>query len=540
MPEIVAALRQNGLHVFIVDDGSDEPARGALAALSAPEHGVSVHRLPVNQGKGGAVIAGFELAAAAGYTHALQIDADGQHDRAALADLLDAGRAHPGALILGAPIYDRSMPLGRRIGRQITHFWVAVETLTPYRLDAMCGFRIYPLAPTLSLLRHERIGRRMDFDPDILVRLLWRGVRPVTVPVRVNYPEGNISNFRLLHDNWAISRMHTRLVFSMLPRLPSILRHRREQSTHWAGLAERGAYWGLSLLAAAYRLLGRGVCLALLLPVVFYFHLTGSEQRRASRDFLRRAFAAQGAARAPITRDLLRHSFSFARKTLDTFAAWIAARDRPPVEVVDAAELARASGATGGFLMIVSHLGNADFSRAALDPDRRARLSVLVHTQHAENYARLLRRFRPDSALNTLQVTEVDPATIIRLEERIARGGWIAIAGDRTPVRGDNRVSRAAFLGTEASFPQGPYLLAHLLACPVYLMFCLREEGRYRVFFERFADRIDLPRADREEALAAWAARYARRLEAYCLRDPFQWYNFFDFWAPRPGQAGTR
>lgn len=543
VPDIVAALRGHGLAVFIIDDASDEPARSALAALAAPERGVHVHRLPANQGKGGAVIAGFELAAAAGYRHALQIDADGQHDRAALPQLLAAGRAHPDAIILGAPIYDASMPLGRRIGRNITHFWIGVETLRWRRLDSMCGFRIYPLAPTLALLRQERVGRRMDFDPDILVRLLWRGVAPVTVPVRVIYPEGNTSNFRMLRDNWAISRMHTRLVFTMLPRLPSILRRRRERRqapAHWARLAERGADWGLRLLAAVYRLLGRRACLALILPVVVYFHLTGSAQRRASRNFLRRAFAAQGAAREPGRLDTLRHSLGFARKALETFAAWIDAGDRTPVSLADPAEVERAFAGERGVLLIVSHLGNADLSRAALDRERRARLTVLVHTRHAENYARLLRRFRPEALMNTLQVTELDPATMIALEQKIAGGGWLAIAGDRTPVHGESRTSRVPFLGEEASFPQGPYLLAHLLDCPVYLMFCLRDRETYRLHFERFAERIELPRTGRDRALADWAARYAGRLEAHCLSDPFQWYNFFDFWTPAPDKAGTR
>lgn len=142
----------------------------------------------------------------------------------------------------------------------------------------------------------------MDFDPEILVRLIWRGVRPIAVAVRVNYPEGNISNFRMLRDNWAITRMHTRLVLGMVLRLPSILRGRRaarEAPRHWAGLGERGAYWGLRLLAAVYYVLGRRGCMVLLFPVVLYFHITGAQQRRASRKFLRRAYAARREPREP-------------------------------------------------------------------------------------------------------------------------------------------------------------------------------------------------------------------------------------------------
>jgi len=542
---IVARLGQLGLPVLLIDDASDPPTEAALAALAATP-GIAVHRLAVNQGKGGAVIAGLELAQAHGFTHALQIDADGQHELEALPRLLAGARAHPEAIIVGAPLYDATMPLGRRIGRWITHFWVSIETLTPRVLDSMCGFRIYPLAATMEVLRRERIGRRMDFDPEILVHLIWRGVRPITVPVQVHYPAGNVSNFRMLRDNWAITKMHTRLVLRLLPRLPAMILRRRHPVgaplRHWAGLGERGAYWGLRLLAAMYRGLGRRGCMVLLLPVVLYFYLTGSEQRRASCDFLRRVFAVRGEKREPGTFDQWRHALGFARKALETFAAWTGAPDQPPVEIADPAALDRLLVSDRGAILIVSHLGNVDLSRAALDEKRRARLTVLVHTRHAENYAKLLRRFRPEAALNTVQVTEVDPATMMTLEERVGEGGWIAIAGDRTPVQGEERASVARFLGAEARFPQGPYLLAHLLGCPVYLMFCLREGARYRLHVELFAECIELPRDARERALAEWAQRYARRLEAFCVRDPYQWYNFFDFWAPgvRPQKAGMR
>jgi predicted LPLAT superfamily acyltransferase len=115
----------------------------------------------------------------------------------------------------------------------------------------------------------------------------------------------------------------------------------------------------------------------------------------------------------------------------------------------------------------------------------------------------------------------------------------VAIAGDRTPVRTEDRVSLVPFLGHDAPFPQGPYLLAHLLECPVYLMFCLRHKRGYRLYFEKFAERITLPRRDKSAALGQWAACYARRLESFCLIDPFQWYNFFDFWDAAPATERT-
>jgi predicted LPLAT superfamily acyltransferase/glycosyltransferase involved in cell wall biosynthesis len=536
---ILERLAEAGLPVFLIDDGSNRAARDAIAALAAAKRGVTLHRFDTNQGKGGAVMKGFALAAAAGYTHAVQVDADGQHDLAALPRLLSLAAAHPDALILGTPAHDQTTPLARRIGRWITHFWVAVELLSPRIIDTMCGFRVYPLAPVMALLGSEPLGRRMDFDIEIAVRLVWRGVPVVTAPVRVTYPPGNTSNFDALRDNWRITRMHARLVLERLGRLPGFRRRAvrpETEAAHWSGLAERGAYWGLRLLAGTYRLTGRSGCLAAMLPVALYFHVTGREQRRASRLFLERIYAAQGETRRPGWSDGLRHSLGFARRMVDTFIGWAGGIEAGSIELVDKAEMDRVFGSGRGIVLIVSHFGNVELTRASLDHAQRSRLTLLVHTRHAENYARLLRRFRPEAALDTLQVTEVNPGTVIALKEKVERGGWVAIAGDRSPVGGDGRVSRAHFLGHDAAFPQGPYILAHLLECPVYLMFCLRENGRHRLHFERFAERVSLPRGDKEAALAALVQRYARRLEAYCLRDPFQWYNFFDFWA----EAGAR
>jgi len=531
--DIVQRLRAAGLAVFIIDDASDAPARDAIAALHAPADGVVVFRFAENQGKGGAVAKGFELASAAGFSHAAQIDADGQHDLAALAPLLSLGEAHPEALILGAPTYDRTMPLGRRLGRWLTHLCVAAEILSPRIVDTMCGFRLYPLASIMALLATQPVGRRMDFDTEIVVRAIWRGVPVHHLTVRVTYPAGNTSNFAMLRDNWHMTRMHVRLLLGMLMRLPRRrqARFRADVPRHWSGIGERGAYWGLRLLAATYRVTGRWGCMAAVLPIALYFHLTGREQRRASHVFLRRAYRASGKGREPGWLDGLRHSLGFASNAVDTFGAWVDGIDEAAFEVMDKAEVRRVTASGRGIVLIVSHFGNAELSRATLDPATRDRITLLVHTRHAENYARLLRRFRPDAAFNTLQVTEVTPATIMALQETVEQGGWVAIAGDRTPVHGGERTSRARFLDHDAAFPQGPYIIAHLLGCPVYLMFCLREGGRHRVYFERFAERIELPRRDKEAALAAHAQRYARRLESYCLRDPLQWYNFFDFWA---------
>ena len=541
--DIVGGLRAAGLPVFLIDDASDDAARGVLAALHAPERGVTVHRFEANQGKGGAVIKGFELASDRGFTHAVQVDADGQHDLSALPLLLSLGKANPTALIVGAPEFDRSMPRARRFGRWITHLWVCIETLSLQIVDSMCGFRLYPLAPTAALLAEERLGRGMDFDTEILVRLMWRGTPMCFVPVRVSYPAGNLSNFDLWRDNLRISAMHARLFGTMLLRWRQILRNRRRlheaRGSHWSAMAERGTYWGLRCLGRIYRIGGRRLLMLPLLAVGLYFYVSGSEQRRASLSFLRRVAAFQGSKRRPGRLDSLRHSLGFARRTADTFAAWQDGLAPDEIELANPEELLRLTSSASGILLIVSHYGNVELSRALLSPEQRARLTVLVHTAHSANFARLLQRAQPEAAINTLQVTELSPATAMALKEVVDRGGWVAIAGDRTPAGGHGRASRARFLGEDAPFPQGPYIIAHLLECPVYLMFCVREGRRHRLYLEPFAERLALPHRDRAAALDGWAQRYAERLEEYCLRDPYQWYNFFDFWAFRPQEIAA-
>jgi predicted LPLAT superfamily acyltransferase len=539
---ISAALRGYGLNLFIIDDGSDEPGRSSIAALHAPAQGIEVIRLTENQGKGGAVTAGLHHAFERGFTHAVQVDADGQHDLGKLTALIEAALAHPGALISGRPLFDASVPRSRLVSRWLTHIWVWVETLSTRIRDSMCGFRVYPLAATLAVLESEKVGRRMDFDVEIMVRLFWRGVPVVHVPVTVTYPEGNTSNFRMFHDNVLITRMHTKLVLTMLWRLPSILRNRppaTETPQHWAAIGERGAYCGIKLLSLTYALLGRRGCLTLMWPIVAYFHLTGGKTRGHSVAYLRRVHARRGLP-LPTWWDSLRHFMSFATKALDTFIAWSAPQRCGPVAVKGGEELDRLAADGKGVLLIVSHLGNSELSRACLSERFHKTVNALVYTQHAALYNRIVKTVQPDVEAHTIQVTEIGPATAVVLKERLERGEWIAIAGDRTPLTGEARCSWAVFLGDEAPFSQGPYVLAALMGCPVYLMFCLREGDGHTVYFERFADRIELPRRHRAEFLAELAARYARRLEHHCLRSPMQFYNFFDFWhSPGGREAGA-
>jgi len=224
----VAGLRAYDLPVVIVDDGSDEATRAVLGGLVAPD--VQVIRLARNGGKGRAITAGLIAARDADFTHALQIDADGQHDVADVPRFLAEGRADTSALVCGQPIYDRSVPRARLYGRYVTHVCVWLETLSFMLRDSMCGYRLYPLEATCAEIDRAPLPARMDFDTEVAVRLIWRGVPVRNLPTRVIYPEHGLSHFHMLHDNLRISAMHTRLLLGMLPRAPGLLWRKRKRS----------------------------------------------------------------------------------------------------------------------------------------------------------------------------------------------------------------------------------------------------------------------------------------------------------------------
>ncbi|MEF9964184.1 MAG: glycosyltransferase family 2 protein [Comamonas sp.] len=236
MAGMLRGVLASGQDCIMVDDGSDARCAAvldALAAAHAPR--VELVRLAVNQGKGAAMIAGMRRAQQRGFTHAVQIDADGQHATADIAAFAAQSRQHPQAVVCGAPVYDQSVPKARLYGRYATHVWVWINTWSLDIRDSMCGFRVYPLAATLRAWESADIGRRMEFDTEILVRMHWQGVPFVTQFTRVTYPQDGLSHFRMLRDNLLISKMHARLFAGMLLRSPVLLARKLSASARRAG-----------------------------------------------------------------------------------------------------------------------------------------------------------------------------------------------------------------------------------------------------------------------------------------------------------------
>ena len=527
----VAALSRFGFPIYATDDGSGPEARADLDRLAASNPLVRLHRFAENRGKGAAVMDGLRRAFRDGFSHALQVDADGQHDVSAVGPFLALGQAQPLAVISGVPQYDATVPMARKHWRRFSHLWVWLGTLSLDIQDSLCGFRLYPLAATVRLMDRVAIGPRMTFDTDIIMRLHQEGVPVVNAPVNVTYPADGVSHYRACLDTVGIIAMQ----IGMIARLPRILlRGRRQGRTPWYRIRERGTALGFRLMLGLHRLLGPRAVRAVSELVTVYFFLTSAKARRASRAYLTRLHGHCGPLPElpgpPATREVYRHFREFTRSTVDKFLAWSGHRAGLEIDFPDQeAFLAlRRSGRGGVFLS--AHLGNLDMMRALGVAEGMKGLNALVYSENAVLFHDLLRRVNPDFAINLIQVSQVSPDLAITLQERVDRGEFIFIVADRTPPGGIDRTAQAPFLGAPAPLPMGPFLLAHLLRCPVYTIFCSRAGTRYRVQLDPFAERLEWSRGEREIAIAQWAGRYAQALEAQCRATPFQWFNFFDFW----------
>ncbi|MEK7889410.1 glycosyltransferase [Burkholderia contaminans] len=547
--DTLARLVVHGLPIIVVDDGSDEPTQQVLAGLAQRyAEAVTLLRLPANGGKGAAVMAGLRAARAHGYRHAIQIDADGQHDAADVPKFVAAAKAEPDAVILGRPRFDGSVPKARLYGRYLTHVWVWIETLSMDIPDAMCGFRLYPVDAVCELIDAVSIPTRMAFDSEILVRLHWRGLTFRTIHTRVVYPPDGVSHFDVWRDNLRISMSHTRLVAGMLARAPLLLARRLVgrrgaaapgHARAWWRTPERGSLVGMKLLALSCRWFGIGFTSIWLYPIVGYFVLTNRAARTASHAYLARLQDTDAAAPKPGWRSAYRHMLAFAQSGFDKFVAWSGRLDAFDVRFDDSSAFDALAASGRGALVIGAHLGNLEMTRALALRDAHTKVTAVVYTEHAKRFTGVLARTNHDFGKQLVEVTDFGPDTAMMMQSRIDAGELLVIVGDRVPPRDSGKTVDARFLDAAAPFAQGPYVLAHALGCPVYLFFCLKEGRGYRLYFEPFAERIELPRRERAGHVAEWAQRYALRLEHYCRKAPYQWFNFFDFWArPDGGPRG--
>jgi len=303
---------------------------------------------------------------------------------------------------------------------------------------------------------------------------------------------------------------------------------------HWAAINEASFVAGMRLLFWVCRVFGRWPFRVLLYPVLLWYVATQGRARRVSQDYLRRVGQPAGLP------GVLRHFASFAESILDKMLLWGGLFDFSRVRVTGAEPLWQRIRERKGALLVCAHLGNLDLCRALSLRTPGLKITVLVHTRHAQAFNAMLARLDPRSALNLMQVTDMTPAMAMQLSERIEQGEFVVIAGDRVPVSNSPRIALAPFLGQNAAFPVGPYVMAAVLGCPLYTMFATRQTDGYELQFERLREVVTLPRRGREGALAELAGDYAHRLEHHVRRAPLEWFNFYDFWQlpdPNPSHA---
>jgi len=312
---------------------------------------------------------------------------------------------------------------------------------------------------------------------------------------------------------------------------------KREETQHWSKMQERGTYLGMQALLFVYRLFGRKVLSCFLYPVVVYLYFSGGASKRASQQYLRKV-AEQNAIQAKGDgsvkkighRQGIQHFYSFAQSAFDKIDAWMGRINVDDIIYSQEHPFAELEKNKQGAIFIGSHLGNLEVCRALGHGRYATRINVLVFTHHAVEFNKVMNKINANSNVDLIQATHVGAELAIMLKERIDNGEILVIAGDRTSVNTPGRVIYTDFLGTPAAFSQGPFILASILDCPVYFLFCLKEGRQYRVIFEHVADSLKFARKTREQQLAKVVTRFAQRLEHYCQQYPLQWFNFFDFW----------
>lgn len=270
-----------------------------------------------------------------------------------------------------------------------------------------------------------------------------------------------------------------------------------------------------------------------LFPVMAYFFVRRGEARRASREYLQRVRRCypEGLGKRSILWLSFRQFMTFGQSLLDKYLAWVQPPSGIAMDSVEEKMLFDAVASGQGCMLIGSHFGNLEYSRGIAHRHPTLIINVLMYDKHAQKFAALIEQSEPESRMNLMQVTDLDFALALRLKEKVQNGEWVVIAGDRVPVSAGDRVCNAEFFGEIARFPVGPYVLASLLQCPVYLLHCFRDAGGYRLVMEFFDEKIELPRDNRQLAFETCAQKFATALERQVARAPLQWFNFFDFWS---------
>ena len=303
---------------------------------------------------------------------------------------------------------------------------------------------------------------------------------------------------------------------------------------HWANIAESGSILGMRILLLAYRIGGNFLLKIFLVPVITFFFITKPIARKASFNFLNRAHLKGSNIPKPKWWHSFLHLWQFGLSILDKFAVWL---DRIPdqnitisgIELIDELVAQKKGG-----VIFISHLGNFEICQSLSSKHPGIKLTAFHHSKNSKKFNDLLNQYNEQNQAEILQVTEIDATTAIKVSEKIGRGEFVAIAGDRIPVDNHAGTLCVDFMDKPARLPKGPFALANALKAPVLFLTCLKFQSTYHVTFELLGKGLSTARKDRTHNIQALANSFAERLEHYALTAPKQWFNFYPFWSEKP------
>ena len=557
---LIAALKTYELPVIVVDDGSDEASKQILAELERTE-GILLLTRAQNGGKGIAMKDGFKFALKHGFSHVLQIDADFQHDAALIGEFLRESEVHPQSIVCANPIYGDDAPKSRVQGRKITNFWVAINTLSLGIKDAMCGFRVYPLEQLKKAAAKSKTNR-MEFDIEILVNAVRQGIDVRWIDTYVRYEKGGVSHFKMLRDNALISLMHAKCFFS-LPKfaLGKIWRacglnlsendrgeprkfdeankandaqnlkkpqENAEQNLWWKK-QERGGAFFLRLSLFLAQILPE-FALKLIVKIVVWFYYIFSKNERENIAEFRRNLSEFAGSQTLKGASVFSHFEAFGGAICDKFRVWKGKIKDDELEIIDLERIkSELIGAQKGQILLTAHLGNVEICKALAARVKGFRMVILTYDENSRKFNEVLREIsKNDGSVRMMAVNKLDVAAMLELKNIVESGEHIGIMGDRTPLGGD-KAARVKFLGKEAGFNYGPYLIAGILGVKISSLWCQKIDGKFRIELVPLASAVKLGR-DRAAAVRKYLQIYVRELENRCKQTPTQWFNFFDFW----------
>lgn len=545
---LIAALKTYELPIIVVDDGSDEASKQILAELERTE-GILLLTRAQNGGKGIAMKDGFKFALECGFSHVLQIDADFQHDAALIGEFLRESEAYPQSIVCANPIYGEDAPKSRVHGRKITNFWVAINTLSLGVKDAMCGFRVYPLE-LLKKAAAKSKTNRMEFDIEILVNAAKQGVDMRWIDTYVRYEKGGVSHFKMVRDNALISLMHAKCFFS-LPKFMlskiwracelnsseknvtstqiSVEPQENAEQNLWWKKQERGGAFFLRLSLFLAQILPEFVLKLIIKIVVWFYYIFSKNERENIAEFRRNLSVFAGSQTLKGT-SVFSHFEAFGGAICDKFRVWKGKIKDSELEIINLEHIkSELIGAQKGQILLTAHLGNVEICKALGARVDGFRMVILVYDKNSREFNEVLKRIsQNDGSVRMMLVNELDVAAMLELKNIVENGEHIGIMGDRTPLGGD-KAARVKFLGKEASFNYGPYLIAGILGVKISSLWCQKIDGKFRIELVPLASAVKL-RRDRAAAAREYLQIYVRELENRCKQTPAQWFNFFDFW----------